>query len=233
MTSEEEDEEDFETVLEESLSEIVGNKKTDVDKYNQLQFQHSKAITSYASSSCCWNCFIEGYGLDRNVIKHLYTKETLFKNLNVILCNEDKSCQAMRMFTQFLSEALYQQYEKLPGVVYRGVKFSEALVKRYERNIGKTIYYYSFTSTSRSIEVAKRFADPYLMVIHLDQGKRDCVADVSTISAFRHEQEVLIACNSGFVIESVDTFRKLIVLRLVDQSRCLRERPRKSCKRHR
>ena len=117
--------------------------------------------------------------------------------------------------------------QSLPPTVWRGVGFSSALVSKYKRNIGKTIYFYSFTSTSRSKEQASagHFASTTLLKINLQSGFRHAVADVSKVSDMPWEQEVLLSPNSGFRIEkvSMDQHPMLIELTLVDQSQCIEE----------
>jgi hypothetical protein len=154
------------------------------------------------------------------MVKNLYTQESLFKDLNLALCNKEKSVKELKMFTQLLSEALYQRVEKLPGKVYRRVNFSQKLAQLYKTNISKIIYYYNFTSTSRLLSVAQGFG-PWVLEITLEQGKRDCVADVTGISTYPHEKEILIACNSGFRIDHVSMEKKRIYLTLADQAKCL------------
>ena len=65
------------------------------------------------------------------------------------------------------------------------------------------------------------------------RGNRNCVADVSEISAYPHEQEVLISANAGFKILSVDMNNKALRLQLVDEAHCLKTKPKKFCDHHR
>lgn len=206
----------------------------DIEKYNQLRFRPSRVIAGFRNHPSCCLCFIEEHNLDRTVVKNLYTGESLFKGINIALCNEENSLAELAMLTQLLCEALYIIHESLPAVVYRGVKFSTALGKLYAQHIGKTIYWYNFVSTSRQEEQAKKFigSEGWMIEITLWRGNRDCVADVSSVSAYAHEQEILISCNSGFKIIDVSLADRRIYLELTDQSKCLYEKPVKRCEKH-
>jgi hypothetical protein len=207
--------------------------KDDIEMYNQLKFQHSKVITGFRSTSACWDCFISKYNLNRDIVRNLYTQNSVFRKLNVSLCQDSKE-PFVKMYSQLLAEAIYEAYQPLPNKVYRGVKFSERLGRRYKRNVGEIIYIYSFTSASISKDVANSFRGPdgWMITILLEKGNRNCVADVHEISDFPSEKEVLISANAGFKICSVDQARKQIVLQLVDESKCLTTKPAKCCKKH-
>lgn len=206
----------------------------DIQKYNQLKFQHSKVITSFSANSSCGNCFTEQHKLDPTVVKNLYTTGTLLKGINIALCNEENQLAELKMITQLLCEAVYTSNENLPMVVYRGVKFSAPLVRLYQQNIGKIIYWYNFVSTSQLDSVAQRFSGDqgWIIEITLAKGRRHCVADVSNVSKFPSEKEILISCNSGFKITRVSIMDRRIYLQLVDQSNCLGQGPKKQCARH-
>lgn len=215
-----------------SLSQLdVG--KDDIKNYDQLQFKHSSFVKSFRSKSSCFRCFVKKYNLDRNIVKNLYTTDSIFYKLNLFLCRGDpgSSEELIRMYTLLLSEAIFDVYESLPNVVYRGVNYSTALLKLYKKNEGKIIYYYSFTSTTRNQSVAQGFGTT-MIKIRLQGGSRDCVADVSKISRYEHEKEILISSNSGFRIDRVDLQKRIIEMTLVDQSHCIKEKTRRLCLQH-
>ena len=111
-------------------------------------------------------------------------------------------------------------------VVYRGVGYSDELLDLYFDNIGEIVYLYNFTSTSRvqseAIKFAKRHgARAALMTIRIPTEMNKVVGDVSTKSHYQPEQEMLIACNTGYLIESVDLEARMVELTIADISRCL------------
>lgn len=219
--------------LSRALARISGA-DSDVDRFNQLQFTHSKYITGLRSRSACWTCFIDEYELDREIVRSIYTGDEIFQKLNLALCNGTGD-RAIKMYTQLLCEAIYRIHEPLPYQVFRGVMYSDALVSLYSRCRGHVIYYYSFTSTSRDLGCADQFGRAkggWLLSIQLQKGNRNCVADVSMVSRYSEEQEILISCNAGFEILDVNHTTRTISLRLVDEERCPAALPNKKCRAH-
>ena len=92
-------------------------------------------------------------------------------------------------------------------------------LKEYKQAEGRRIYWYGFTSTSHIKAVAQEFGD-VLVEIELEKGNRDCVADMTRVSKYPNEKEVLISANAGFVVESVDVQRRRIKLVLDDNEHC-------------
>lgn len=141
--------------------------------------------------------------------------------------------QNVLMFAQVLSEAVYQVVEELPDVVYRGIP--DLNLDDYANNVGKLIYFWRFTSTSRSREIAMRFTHlgkgkpksptAALFEITLLKKRRNCVADLTKQSKYPVEKEILICCNAGFKIDKVDRTNRVIHLTLVDESHCLKAQP--------
>jgi hypothetical protein len=142
------------------------------------------------------------------------------------------------VLTEFSVSVLPAAFWGLPDVVYRGVYYSDELLDLYADNIGETVYLYNFISTSRLESVAQRFARKNgshgtVITINILRGKRDSVGDVQKLSMFPEEQEILIACNAGYRIESVDLKTRQVELTLIDQTKCLSAEPNKQCKAHR
>ena len=89
----------------------------------------------------------------------------------------------------------------------------------YKQAEGKTIYWYGFTSTSLSEEVARGFGNA-LFEVELEKGNRDCVANMKDVSQYPTEEEVLISANAGFHVEKVDLQKRRVRLLLVDNEHC-------------
>eukprot|EP00121_Abeoforma_whisleri_P006714 Awhi_evm1s6114 len=196
---------------------------------------HSQLITSFRQTSSCWDCAIERYNLNRSIVQKAYSGNDFFANLNKSLENSKRMGVEQKMYTLLLAESIFVKHENLPHQVYRGVRsLTPALIKQYEKRVGSTIFSYGFTSTSSRYRVAKDFAGSsgYIFVITFARGKRDCVADISGVSQFAAEKELLITCNAEFRVDSVDKQKRHIELTLVNDSKCPKERPNKSCLHH-
>jgi hypothetical protein len=126
-------------------------------------------------------------------------------------------------------DVLHRAGSAIPSKLWRGVGYSKALVSKYKRNEGHTIYLYNFMSTSRVMAQALRFAQqnqkdtaqPVVLEITVPSDAKEAMADVASMSEFQKEQEILIACNVGFRIDRVDESACRIYLSAVDVSRCL------------
>ena len=203
--------------------------------------QPSAEITAFPKHPCCWTCFAEQYGLNKGVVKRLYTNGKL-EQLNATLAQADRrSADAYSvLYTQLLAEAIFDERRSasrpLPRRVFRGLRcFSEAHLRRYERLAASRgrVYFHAFTSTSADPTVALRFAQPsgWRFVIDIGSCAAECVASVAHLSEF-DEQEVLISANAGFRVDSVSRPAKVVRITLVDEGQCLRRKPRRYCARH-
>ena len=90
--------------------------------------------------------------------------------------------------------------------VYRGCTLQIDEVEEYKQAIGRTICWHAFTSTTKSSEVAKLFSGNILFIITLD--KTDVIThhehDISSVSQFPDEEEVLLVPEHNFIVERVD-----------------------------
>ena len=206
--------------------------------YHQLKMTHSRKIANLRRSDIgSLRDFIAARGLNEQRIQTLYTEEHVYNQLNQALSQELKAPgddDFPLKTAVLLGDVVYRQYtDNLPSECFRGIGMYRALLRSYRSNIGRTVYFYPFTSTSRSETQATRFARSAhagnsslvstLFKITLQRGQRHAVADVSSVSAYQHEEEILIAPNSGFRIDSVTRVDsdsgplRVIHLTLVDQ----------------
>jgi hypothetical protein len=112
----------------------------------------------------------------------------------------------------YLLQSSIDHYSRLSPIVasmivYRGISSGASThVSLYMSMIGEIIVWRSFASTSRSPDLVItsfiKGEDSVLFEIELRPGS--VVADISRFSVSRHEEEVLIAAASGFVVVSVD-----------------------------
>jgi hypothetical protein len=85
------------------------------------------------------------------------------------------------------------------GVVYRGADFGLDILADYVRGAGETIRWQGFASSSRDRGAALGFARNVLFEILLDGS----VPSLDDISAYRHEQEIVLTPHQDFAIEGV------------------------------
>lgn len=191
----------------------------------RLRDKPSSEIRQYTQSAGCWYCFASEYGLDHNIVKNLYTQDKFYFDLNCSLWAESHSSNVV-MFTCFLAEAVWKIYEPLPDTVWRGI--DTANINDYAKNLGKRIYWWSFTSTSIRRAQAENFRkkkrNSVLFEISLTKGNRHCCANLSSASEFKHEEEILISANAGFRIDRVNMHSRTVYLTLIDEAHCLRAR---------
>ncbi|CAF4451520.1 unnamed protein product, partial [Rotaria sp. Silwood2] len=151
-----------------------------------------------------------------------YTKQTfLYKIVNKALRTED--IELLRIFRFFIADLSYNlanEYEKLKRqgekflIVYRGFKMDEKELEILKKNQGCLISTNGFLSTSRSKNVAIQFAKkspihfnviPVLYEIECNIKELNSIifADITQLSVYANESEVLFDLGSTFEIISV------------------------------
>ncbi|CAF3577351.1 unnamed protein product [Rotaria sp. Silwood1] len=162
------------------------------------------------------------YDYKSNMAIEWYTKETfLYKIVNKALRTEDiEQLRIFRFFIADLSFNLAIEYEKLKNkiekilLLYRGLKMEEEELKTLKQNEGSLISTNGFLSTSRSKNVALKFAKkspkrsdivPVLYEIECNIQELDTIifADITEFSVYANESEVLFDLGSTFEIISV------------------------------
>lgn len=167
---------------------------------------------------------------------HWYTKDSfLYRLVNKALRTEDiGQLQTFRFFISDLSSKLAEihriQIRECSTTVklYRGLKLENDDLKRLKLRVGCIISANGFLSTSRSREVAVKFAMrgtnrtnivPVLYEIEcsLDVLESIVFADITDYSVFAKEKEVLFDLGSTFIIKSVsrDEQLNMVVIKLI------------------
>jgi hypothetical protein len=212
--------------------------------YEQLRFAHSRVITTFRKTPSCVRCFYEDNALSHDIVMNAYTAPNLFKQLNLALCQRLKDT-FVKMYSLLLCKAISDApHDGLPAVLWRGVGYSQELLNLYAQNVGRVVWLYSFTSTSRSRKVAQGWASkkakeradatPTLMELCVPASCCAAMADVAARSQYPAEQEILLACNIGYRIDAVDVAACHITLTVADISKCgLGDLPRRLCGEHR
>lgn len=133
-------------------------------------------------------------------------------------------------FENFRKEHIQQPIVKL----YRGLKLTKDEIEKYRTNIGSLISTNGFLSTSRNYDLAlafalktsKRSADvlPTLFVIEADVRVEQAVfADISSLSVYPEEEEILFDIGCAFKITDVSFDNKnnlwIIQMKLTNEGR--------------
>jgi hypothetical protein len=95
-----------------------------------------------------------------------------------------------------------------PWTVFRGDYISREMIEEYRRAAGDQSKYFKwlpFVSTSRDQSIAENFAKNVLYVIELQHySLKDQFADMSTISSFKGEQEILLQPGVRFQVVKLE-----------------------------
>ncbi|CAF3928368.1 unnamed protein product [Rotaria sp. Silwood1] len=135
----------------------------------------------------------------------LYTHESfLYILLNKTLREDDMSkvdtlgpfAYLLHMSSSNLKEHLYQ------GIVYRGAKLETDMINDYKKALNDGCRSWNgFTSTSRNRQYAGKFGNVLFIIDILHSGT---AIDVSSLSEFSNEEEVLINAGWNFSINSIE-----------------------------
>ena len=90
--------------------------------------------------------------------------------------------------------------------VYRGTTLTEEMVNQYKHSIGKPVTWCSFSSTTKNKEVAKFFTGNTLFIIkveNIDRGFACYNRDISHLSLYPDEEEVLFTLQQHFLVKKV------------------------------
>ncbi|CAF4246281.1 unnamed protein product, partial [Rotaria magnacalcarata] len=128
----------------------------------------------------------------------LYTAETfLYKLINSVLRENDTSkIDTLGAYCFLLHKQ--SRYNDQYQIVYRGANCTEAMINDYKQSVNKWIKWMGFTSTSRDRRKAEIFGNT-LFVIEL-VGRYIHMSDISKISVFPDEQEVLLDAGTIFEV---------------------------------
>jgi hypothetical protein len=108
------------------------------------------------------------------------------------------------------------------GTVYRGINLTDQLIQTYKDACGTYASWFGFSSASKNRAVADVLGNT-LFVIHIQNGQGLC-QDVSSVSNFTEEEEVLIRAGVVFQIVSVEIdsiSQKYVIHLLISNNRTL------------
>lgn len=139
----------------------------------------------------------------------LYTVESfLYHLVNFTLrTNDNRKIDTLGAYCHLLWYYLYTGDEK-KRILYRGSTLSNEAIDEYKQAVGtqSTFKSLAFTSASKCPEVAEMYTGNTLFIIEA-MGYLDDVnwcKDISSISAYTDEDEVLITAGHPFIVNKVD-----------------------------
>ncbi|CAF1633906.1 unnamed protein product, partial [Didymodactylos carnosus] len=145
---------------------------------------------------------------------HLYSVESfLYKLVNSTLRADDRSQIDTLGAYCYLLDRYFSEYHTIPLnnvpqnnkrlTVYRGATLTDEMIDAYEKVVGTCIKWSAFTSTSKDPKVAEQFDGNTLFIIQLGAGyiRR---SDISSLSYYPEEQEVLLDAASHFQVDKLE-----------------------------
>ena len=140
-----------------------------------------------------------------------YTTNGVYREINTALCTDDRYLlQKHAKFINLLRQALYGHRER--GIVFRGMFLPGYDHELYQ--VGRRFLWPGFTSASRDLRQADAFGswsgfgERVLFAIDLSLGRGVTFCrDISSISEFPEEQEILFLCYSGFQVMNREWIR--------------------------
>ncbi|CAF0929896.1 unnamed protein product [Adineta ricciae] len=142
----------------------------------------------------------------------LYTRSVFVNRVtNQALRNNDESkAEALVPFCYLLRQHIYSP--SLPvyrGTMFRGCQLETSMIDQYREMVGReTVSWLGFTSTSKSLKIAKAFGCNTIFVIDLseftERFRYGRPVDISSMSMFPDEDEVLLPAGFGFTVKKVE-----------------------------
>ncbi|CAF0844030.1 unnamed protein product [Adineta steineri] len=111
------------------------------------------------------------------------------------------------------------------GILYRGIHVPDEIINELYEFIGKTICFTCFTSTTKNRRRADLGGNVLFIIETISSYRQDIAgnnsnADISTISQFPEEEEVLYPPLTSFILMDIQKEKDLYVIRLTEVSGC-------------
>jgi hypothetical protein len=137
---------------------------------------------------------------------YLYTRESfLYRVLNAAVRNNDQSKIVTLGPLCYLIEDFSRTFKGFVGTVYRGVELSSDQILAYEQAVGSWHTWPSFTSTSKNRRSVEIRGNTLFIITIANYIYNNTVRglEISTISHFPNEEEVLLPAGISFQIITV------------------------------
>lgn len=135
----------------------------------------------------------------------LYSAESfLYKLVNSTLRSNDMSkVDTLGPFCCLLYQHLSDNRSRNDHTLYRGVTLTEEMIEEYKQNIGEEIRWSAFTSTTKDCQVAEQFGNT-LFIIAVKSSDYNWLSDISHLSNYPYEQEVLLDTQRRFKVDKIE-----------------------------
>ncbi|CAF1455523.1 unnamed protein product [Adineta ricciae] len=136
----------------------------------------------------------------------LYTASSfLCDSVNTALRNKDMTkVDTLGPFCYLLSERLFSGDYCPNQILYRGATLTNEMIEEYKQVVGTEITWLSFTSTTKDRCVAEMYTGNVLFIITLKYKIWSYEQDVSSISYYPDEAEVLLTAGYQFHVDKVE-----------------------------
>ena len=144
------------------------------------------------------------------MVLSLYTRESfLYRAVNGALRDNDRSkCDTLGAFSQLLYHCDCSSTFNELGYkeeLYRGAQLDQHTVESYQQAVGQVKTWDGFSSTSKNRIKAELFGNVLFIINRSTTTKyRFSGMDISSLSAFPQEEEVLIRAARNFLVEKVE-----------------------------
>ncbi|CAF1353551.1 unnamed protein product [Didymodactylos carnosus] len=142
-------------------------------------------------------------------IVRLYSAESfLYKLVNRALRSEDMTkVDTLGAYACLLNRYFRISSEPEKRTLYRGATLTNKMIDEYEQATGTMITWRAFTSTSESRELAEQFGNT-LFIIQAKGLLNNPFKDISSLSHYPHEQEVLFPPGHWYWVNKVERAKK-------------------------
>ncbi|CAF3409109.1 unnamed protein product [Rotaria socialis] len=185
-------------------------------------------------AECLANDFQETYGIYwgredeiMDQVIRLYTMDNfLYKFINYFMRTADITTGAFenerdKMYGQLLGpyysllqESFHRRRSEVDILLYRSANLTDDMIEEYKQYVGEDITWISFSSSSKNKAVALLYDGNTLFQIYVPKQPDTRNADVSSLSQFPEEEEVVFDHQTFFTVKKVDydqTLRKHII----------------------
>jgi hypothetical protein len=135
----------------------------------------------------------------------LYSAESfLYKLINTSQRNKDLSkVDTLGPICWLLYWHLLKNKNTREQLLYRGMNLTDEMIDEYKQAVGNEIRWPSFTSTSKNRQAAEQFEGNVLVIITI-QHVYQTLCDISSLSHYPHEQEVLLQPQYRFIVDKIE-----------------------------
>ena len=151
-------------------------------------------------------------------VARLYSSNSfLYKLVNLTLRDDDRTkIDTLGPFCYLLQLHSHSTEHLNQKIVYRGMTLTNEMIEEYKKAVGTKIQWLSFTSTSKNRTVAEIYGLNALFIIQFIPNN-PMGSDLSSISPFPAEEELLFPAGQIFLIEKIEfdfkTSKHLIYMR--------------------